>query len=86
MELKNSVGAHDESDLEEEIPMECYDDFPMSACEFDGGKKIAPRRGKFDTERQNQKKDARRKSKPALTTVSIGGHELHPLIGVEDND
>ena len=86
LELKNSFGALVETDLEEEIPMISYDDFPLMSCGFECEKKIVPRRGKFNTKTQKQKKEARGKSKPAPKTVSTGGQELHPLIWVEDND
>ena len=39
LELKNSFGALVETDLEEEIPMISYDDFPLMSCGFECEKK-----------------------------------------------
>ena len=83
---KDSCGVHDETDLRKRFPWYLTMTVSSISCEFEGEKKIVPRRAKFNTKTHKQKKEARNKSKPAPKSVSMGGQVLHPLIQVGDDD
>ena len=63
LELQNSFGALGETDSEQEIPLASFDDFPSISCQIECEKKFAPKGGRFNTQSQKQKKEARTKSK-----------------------
>ena len=63
-----------------------FDDVPSISCQFEFEKKFVPKGGRFNTQTQKQKKEARTRSKITPEKATIGGQELHPLIRVEDKD
>ena len=68
LELQNRFGALGDSDSEQEIPLASFDDFTSISCQIECEKKFVPKGGRFNTQTQKQKKEAR-----------TGGHEL-PLV------
>ena len=62
-ELQNSFGALGETDSEQEFPLLSYDDFLSISCQIECEEKFVPKGGRFNTQTQEQKKDARTRSK-----------------------
>ena len=72
LELQNSFGALGETDLEQEIPWASFDDFPSISCQIECEKKFVPKGGRFNTQSQKQKKEARTRSKITPKKAPIG--------------
>ena len=66
--------------------MASFEDFPSISCQIECEKKFVPKGGRFNTQTQKQKKEARTRSKITPKRATTGGQELHPLIRVEDKD
>ena len=62
LELQNRFGALRESDSEPEIPLTSFDDFPSISCQIECEKKFVPKGGRFNTQTQKHKKEARTRS------------------------
>ena len=86
LELQNSFGALGETDSEQEIPLASFDDFPSISCQIECQKKFVPKGGRFNTQTQKQKKEARTRPKVTPKKATTGGQELHPLIREDKDD
>ena len=84
--LQNSLGALGEIDSEQEIPLASLDDFPSISYQIECEKKFVPKGGRFNTQTQNQKKEARTRSEIMPKRATTSEQELHPLIRAEDKD